>query len=43
MSSLDDLRAACALGPDVVEGVITGRALYEGAFTLEDALAVVEG
>lgn len=43
VSSLDDLRAACALGPDVVEGVITGRALYEGAFTLEDALAVVEG
>ncbi len=43
VSSLDDMRAACALGPDVVEGVITGRALYEGAFSLEDALAAVEG
>ena len=43
VSSLDDLRAACALGPEVIEGIITGRALYEGSFSLEDALAVVEG
>lgn len=39
VSTLDDLRALAALGPDVVEGAITGRALYEGAFSLEDALA----
>ena len=38
IASLADLRALAALGPDVIEGAITGRALYEGAFTLEDAL-----
>ena len=36
---LDDLRALAALGDGVIEGAITGRALYEGAFTLEEALA----
>lgn len=35
----DDLRALAAAGPDVIEGAITGRALYEGNFTLEEALA----
>lgn len=39
IATLDDLRALAALGDDVIEGAITGRALYEGAFTLEDALA----
>lgn len=39
VASLDDLRALAALGPDVIEGAICGRALYEGAFTLSDALA----
>ena len=39
IASLDDLRALSALGPDVIEGAITGRALYEGSFSLEDALA----
>ncbi len=39
IAGLDDLRALAALGPDVVEGAITGRALYEGAFTLEEALS----
>lgn len=39
VATLSDLRALMALGGDVVEGVICGRALYEGAFTLEDALA----
>ena len=39
IATLDDLRSLAALGTDVVEGAITGRALYEGAFTLEDALA----
>jgi phosphoribosylanthranilate isomerase len=27
--------------PDGVEGAIVGKALYAGAFTLEDALAAV--
>ena len=36
---LDDLRSLAALGGDVIEGAICGRALYEGAFTLEEALA----
>lgn len=39
IATLDDIRALAALGPDVVEGAITGRALYEGAFSLADALA----
>ena len=39
IATLDDIRALTALGPDVIEGAITGRALYEGSFTLEDALA----
>ncbi|HEX6472433.1 MAG TPA: bifunctional 1-(5-phosphoribosyl)-5-((5-phosphoribosylamino)methylideneamino)imidazole-4-carboxamide isomerase/phosphoribosylanthranilate isomerase PriA [Streptosporangiaceae bacterium] len=40
VSSLDDLRALAALVPDGVEGAIVGKALYAGAFTLEEALAV---
>ncbi|HJA29116.1 MAG TPA: 1-(5-phosphoribosyl)-5-((5-phosphoribosylamino)methylideneamino)imidazole-4-carboxamide isomerase, partial [Candidatus Olsenella pullicola] len=39
IAGLDDLRALAALGPDVIEGAITGRALYEGSFSLEEALA----
>ena len=38
ISSLDDIRALAALGAGVIEGAITGRALYEGAFTLHEAL-----
>ncbi|MDT0330467.1 bifunctional 1-(5-phosphoribosyl)-5-((5-phosphoribosylamino)methylideneamino)imidazole-4-carboxamide isomerase/phosphoribosylanthranilate isomerase PriA [Nocardiopsis lambiniae] len=41
VSSLADLRAIAALVPLGVEGAIMGTALYEGAFTLEDALATV--
>ncbi|MGZ4594613.1 MAG: bifunctional 1-(5-phosphoribosyl)-5-((5-phosphoribosylamino)methylideneamino)imidazole-4-carboxamide isomerase/phosphoribosylanthranilate isomerase PriA [Actinomycetes bacterium] len=41
VSSLDDLRAIAGLVPDGVEGAIVGKALYAGAFTLEDALAAV--
>ena len=42
VSSLADLRALrdCGAGLD---GAITGRALYDGAFTLAEALAVCEG
>lgn len=39
VSTLDDIRALARLGPGVIEGVITGRAIYEGAFTLTEALA----
>ena len=41
VSSLDDLRALASLVPLGVEGAIIGAALYQGAFTLEQALAVV--
>ncbi|MFD6098807.1 bifunctional 1-(5-phosphoribosyl)-5-((5-phosphoribosylamino)methylideneamino)imidazole-4-carboxamide isomerase/phosphoribosylanthranilate isomerase PriA [Nocardiopsis flavescens] len=39
VSCLDDLRAIAGLVPLGVEGAIMGTALYEGAFTLQDALA----
>ena len=41
VSSLDDLRAIAALVPLGVEGAIVGKALYAGAFSLEEALAAV--
>ena len=41
VSSLDDLRALAGLTPVGVEGAIVGKALYAGAFTLEEALATV--
>jgi phosphoribosylanthranilate isomerase len=41
VSSLEDLRAIATLVPDGVEGAIVGKALYAGAFTLEEALATV--
>jgi phosphoribosyl isomerase A len=41
VSSLDDLRALAGLAPLGVEGAIVGKALYAGAFTLEQALAAV--
>lgn len=43
VSSLADLEAISGLVPEGVEGAIMGTALYEGAFTLEDALALVGG
>ena len=41
VSTLDDVRALGALGP-AIEGVIVGRALYEGAFTLSEAIVAAE-
>ncbi len=38
ISSLADIRALAAAGPDVIEGCITGRAVYEGNFTVREAL-----
>lgn len=43
ISTLDDIRALAAAGPGVIEGAITGRALYEGNFTLAEALAAAAG
>lgn len=39
VSTLADIRALAAVRP-ALDGVIVGRAIYEGAFTLEEALAV---
>jgi phosphoribosyl isomerase A len=43
VSSLDDLRALSTLVDDGVEGVIVGKALYAGAFTLTEALKLTRG
>ena len=45
VGALDDLRALVALrsAQRSLAGVIIGRALYEGAFTLDEALAAVAG
>lgn len=43
IASLRDILDLAALGPEVVEGAITGRALYEGSFTLEEALVAAHG
>ena len=40
ISSLNDISALCDLQTIGVEGAIVGRALYAGAFTLEQALEV---
>ncbi len=40
VTTLDDLRALMDLVPLGVEGAIAGTALYEGRFTIEDALAL---
>jgi phosphoribosylanthranilate isomerase len=41
VSTLDDLRALATLEPVGVEGVIAGKALYAGAFTVAEALEVL--
>jgi phosphoribosylanthranilate isomerase len=41
VSKLDDLRALATLEPLGVEGVIAGKALYAGAFTVAEALAAL--
>jgi phosphoribosylformimino-5-aminoimidazole carboxamide ribotide isomerase len=41
ISTLDDVRDCVELGPQVVEGIISGRAIYEGMFSVPDALALV--
>lgn len=41
VSSLDDLRVLAGLTDLGVEGAIVGKALYAGAFTIEEAVALV--
>ena len=41
VSSLANLREIASLVPVGVEGAIVGTALYEGAFTLSEALGVL--
>jgi phosphoribosylanthranilate isomerase len=41
VSTLDDLRSLATLEATGVEGVIAGKALYAGAFTVAEALAVL--
>jgi phosphoribosylformimino-5-aminoimidazole carboxamide ribotide isomerase/phosphoribosylanthranilate isomerase len=43
ISSLADIAALAALHEIGVEGAIVGKALYAGAFTLEEALALTKG
>jgi phosphoribosyl isomerase A len=43
VSTLADLRALATLEPVGVEGVIVGKALYAGAFTVAEALDAVAG
>ncbi len=43
ISSLDDLRAIRNLGLTQIEGIITGKALYAGAFTIQEGVEVTEG
>ena len=43
IATLDDIARLRELVNDRVEGVILGKALYEGAFTLREALAVANG
>jgi len=43
IATLDDIARLRDLVPDGVEGAILGKALYEGAFTLREALAVANG
>src|SRR6266536_2233617 len=43
VSSLDDLRALAPLAVRGLEGVIVGKALYAGRFTVAEALATLSG
>lgn len=43
IARLEDLQELARMAPQGVEGAIVGRALYDGAFTLGQALAAVDG
>jgi phosphoribosylformimino-5-aminoimidazole carboxamide ribotide isomerase len=42
IGSLDDLRAVAELDLENLGGVIVGRALYEGRFTIAEAQAILD-
>lgn len=42
ISSLEDLHRLVEMMPDGIEGAIVGRALYDGAFSLAEAIATIE-
>ena len=42
VKDLEDIKACSKLAHFGIEGIITGRALYDGNFALEDALKIVE-
>ena len=43
ISSLDDITRMCELQAEGVDSVIVGKALYEGRFTLEEAITAAAG
>ena len=43
VSSIDDLRRLRKLGVPNLAGVVVGRALYEGRFSVDEALDVLSG
>jgi phosphoribosylformimino-5-aminoimidazole carboxamide ribotide isomerase len=43
ISSLDDLRALMHLGDEAIEGIISGKAIYEGSFSVKDAVELLSG
>jgi len=42
ISTLEDIRQLTALGSEVIEAIIVGRALYERQFTVAEAITVLE-
>lgn len=42
VSSLDDLRALKMLEQNGIGGVISGRAIYDGAFSIEEAIGILD-
>ena len=42
VTSLEDIRALCEAGEEGIQGVVIGRALYEGTVRLPEAQALVE-
>jgi len=43
VTTLDDVRAVCAIEPAGVSGMIIGRALYEGTIRLPEAIRIAAG
>ena len=42
LKDLNDVKALCAVAGEGIAGAVTGRAIYEGALDLAEALALVE-